>query len=299
MRWQQFHIQTTADHLDTIEDICLAAGAVAVTLRDSGDEPVLEPKPGEVRVWPLTTVTALFNDDQPLQLRQGELTKLLAGVSVLQLDGEVLEDRAWEREWLKDFHPMPFGNRLWVCPTGMPSGANDAIELQLDPGLAFGTGTHPTTALCLEWLDHNPPTDQSVLDFGCGSGILAIAAGLLGARAITATDIDEQALAATKSNAEINGVAERITVVTPDALGSEPVDLMIANILAGTLVEECDRLARLTRTGGRLLLSGVLADQAQAVSDVFGAYFTMQPPRQLSDWVLLGGTRMPSSAVNY
>lgn len=293
MRWQQFHIRTTADQLDVIEAGCLDAGALAVTLRDSGDAPVLEPKPGEVRVWPTTTLTALFADDQPLESRQIELTTRLADGSKLELDGEVLEDRAWEREWLKDFRPMQFGQRLWVCPAGMSSGTSDAIELQLDPGLAFGTGTHPTTALCLEWLDRNPPTDQTVVDFGCGSGILAIAAGLLGARTITATDIDEQALAATRSNAEINGVAELISLVAPETLSCEPADLMIANILAGTLIDECSRLARLTRAGGRILLSGILAEQASAVSTVFADYFAMQPPQQLDDWVLLDGTRTP------
>src|SRR5210317_72221 len=204
---------------DTVEDIFIRLGAASVTLSDAGDNPVLEPAPGETPLWSHTRITGMFPGDTDMDaFRKG----LLGALGVAELPDhhiEELADRAWEREWLKDFGAMKFGKRLWICPTGQAVEADDAVIVHLDPGLAFGTGTHPTTAMCLDWLDGIDLSGKSLLDYGCGSGVLAIAALKLGAASATGMDIDPQAVLATQQNAADNGVAANLRVIgSPDGI---------------------------------------------------------------------------------
>jgi ribosomal protein L11 methyltransferase len=222
---------------------------------------------------------------------------------------EAVADRAWEREWLKDFRPMRFGRRLWVCPGGQrPPVSEDPqdrasdegapslepVLLELDPGLAFGTGTHATTALCLEWLDSGAShwlDGAEVIDYGCGSGILAVAALRLGARHAVAMDIDPQALIATRENAARNGVADRVQATDDPECGHAAADVLLANILAGPLVDLAPRLAGLVRPGGLIALSGLLLEQAGAVTDAYRPWFDIDLTGTRDDWGLLTGRR--------
>ncbi len=264
-----------------------------MTLLDAADDPVLEPAPGQTPLWPTVVVRALFDADTD----PAGLTAAIAGACGPGLPVpayERIEDKAWEREWLRDFHPMRFGRRLWVCPGGMPAGGLGAIRIELDPGLAFGTGTHATTALCLEWLDGLPPATlegADVIDYGCGSGILAIAAAKLGARSVAAMDIDPQALLATGQNAERNRSADRVRITADPEVGGRPADIMLANILAGPLVELAPRFARLVRPNGWLALSGLLLDQADAVAAAYQPWFDIGLTGARDGWGLVSGRR--------
>lgn len=291
MPWIQAHLTTSKDQAPLIELLFENLGALSTTLVDAEDEPLLEPKPGELPLWQRTRVTGLFEggiDSDDLRQR---INQTLNRDVTQTLNLEVLEDQAWERAWLDNFHAMPFGSRLWICPQGRRVEQPDAVIVELDPGLAFGTGTHPTTALCLQWLDRHPPEGLELIDFGCGSGILAVAALKLGAQRVYATDHDPQAMQATAANAEKNGVLERLQPCDSQHLPEQPLDLVMANILAGTLIELQPLLTRLTRPGGRIILSGILSEQAQKVCNAYAETFTLQPPRQLEEWVLLEGRR--------
>ena len=268
------------------EDALLAAGAASITLEDAGDDPVLEPPPGATPLWPRVRVKALFDSAT-------DADALRASFPDATL--EHIADRAWEREWLKDFRPMRFGRRLWVCPGGQrpqldqSTGAPCLIEL--DPGLAFGTGTHPTTALCLDWLDSASLPGKLVVDYGCGSGVLAIAALKLGAAAALAIDIDAQALLATRDNAARNQVAERLTVTGPGEASIRPTDILLANILAEPLIELAPSFADRVVPGGCVVLSGILRSQAAPVASRYAAWFDMRPATIRDDWALLYGAR--------
>lgn len=281
------------------EDALLGAGASSITLEDDGDDPVLEPLPGTTPLWPRVRLKALFDSgidtDQLLLSLAADLGERLRE-PLRQARFETLADRAWEREWLKDFKPMRFGERLWICPGGqLPSEAsptaNRFVLIELDPGLAFGTGTHPTTALCLEWLDAAEVAGKRVIDYGCGSGILAIAAAKLGATAVGAVDIDPQALLATRDNAERNGVAQLITPELVAGSRLAPADILLANILAGPLDSLAPTFASLVRPGGRLVLSGILRNQADAVATTYAAWFDIAPAVVRDDWARLDGVR--------
>ena len=280
------------------EDALLAAGASSITLEDEGDDPVLEPLPGTTPLWPRVRLKALFDShidaDQLLLSLAAEFGEVLSRARF-----ETLADRAWEREWLKDFKPMRFGERLWICPGGqLPSApaptADRPVLIELDPGLAFGTGTHPTTALCLEWLDTADVAGQRAIDYGCGSGILAIAAAKLGAAHVSAVDIDPQALIATRDNAERNGVAHLITPQLVADASLAPADILLANILAGPLESLAPTFASLVPAGGRLVLSGILRNQAEAVATTYAAWFDIAPAVARDDWARLDGVRRPT-----
>lgn len=287
------------------EDALLAAGASSITLEDEGDDPVLEPLPGTTPLWPRVRVKALFDGDadreEILRILGSELSRALAE-PLSRVAFETLADRAWEREWLKDFKPMRFGQRLWICPGGQQPDAEQLrgspapVLIELDPGLAFGTGTHPTTALCLEWLDAAEVAGTRVIDFGCGSGILAIAAAKLGAAEVLAIDIDPQALLATHDNAERNGVAPLIEarLVEASAAHEAPADILLANILAGPLEHLAPTFSARVRAGGRLVLSGILRNQAEAVATTYAPWFDIAPVVVRDDWVRLDGVRRPT-----
>jgi ribosomal protein L11 methyltransferase len=287
------HLQLTIDlgpgDPAPCEDALFDLGALSVTLEDAADDPVLEPGPGATPLWPTVVVKALFDASTDADRIVAALASRLPGAPTPSV--EVVADRAWEREWLRDFRPMRFGRRLWVCPGGLPAGDADAIRIELDPGLAFGSGTHPTTALCLEWLEAQPLAGVTVVDYGCGSGILAIAAARLGARRVRAVDIDPQALIATAENAARNGVADVIEATADPSLAPGGADVLVANILAGPLVELAPRFAEAVAPGGRIALSGLLSEQADAVTAAYHPCFHIGPARERDGWVLLGGHR--------
>lgn len=289
MPWLQVKIDTESARADAVEDAFNELGAVSITYEDAGDAPLLEPAPGAMPLWETVRLLALFPDDvEPADIRSA-----LAACSddTAEPEFERIADREWERVWLDDWQPLRFGRRLWVAPLGTSIDQPDAVVVRLDPGLAFGTGTHATTALCLEWLECRTLADCHVLDFGCGSGILAIAALLLGARTATAVDIDPQALEATRANAEVNGVTERLHTREADAPLSASFDLVVANILAEPLIRNADLLATHQPPGAGLALAGLLTEQADAVSEAFTSGYFIDRGGEREGWTLLEGRR--------
>ena len=272
------------------ETACFALGALSVSLADAADHPVLEPLPGETPLWPEIRLRALFPVATDPRMAAATLMVVLA-LPAAAICAESIADRSWEREWLRDFRPMRFGQRLWICPGGQLPSEAGATVLEFDPGLAFGTGAHATTAMCLEWLDGCPLSTLRVLDYGCGSGILALAALKLGARSACACDIDAQALAATRENARRNGLLDRLEVLPAGAELAGPFDLVLANILAGPLRQLAPEMGRLCRPGGRLLLAGLLDAQAAEVTDAYRPCFDIETAARRDGWVALAGRR--------
>ncbi|WP_330110494.1 50S ribosomal protein L11 methyltransferase [Methylophaga thalassica] len=287
MAWIQFICNTTSDKADALSDAFSECGAAAVTFEDDADQPIYEPDLGTTPLWTATRVVALFDAETNPDDVGNMLSTLVSDIPPYRV--EAVEDKDWEREWMDNFHPIQFGERLWICPSWHTPPAPDAVNIMLDPGLAFGTGTHPTTALCLNWLDQADLKGKYVIDYGCGSGILAIAAALLGAERVIGVDTDPQALEATRANAERNGV--EIEAYLPGDCPDEPCDLLLANILAGPLQTLAPRFANLTKPSAELVLSGILEVQAQEVSDSYAAWFDMQAPTIKEDWTRLNGTR--------
>ncbi len=294
MTWQQLICHTTAEHQEAISELMENSGAASVTLQDAADQPVLEPLPGETPLWDQLTITGLYpiDDDLTQLLLMLELQKASWNISNVQV--EPLEDRPWVREWMDNFHPMQFGKRLWIYPSWTEVPDDASVKILLDPGLAFGTGNHPTTALCLEWLDGEDLAGKTVLDYGCGSGILAIAAAKLGARHIMATDIDPQALEATQENARRNNISpDRITTLLPEELTAGCYDIVIANILAGPLVKLAPTLLSHLKPEGRLTLSGILQAQTAMVETAYSSHLNNHEISSQEGWIRLSGTAMP------
>tara|TARA_R100000005_G_scaffold91970_1_gene64895 strand:+ start:3257 stop:4150 length:894 start_codon:yes stop_codon:yes gene_type:complete len=290
--WLQLRLDTSPTLAAALEEQLLAAGAVALTMEDNADQPVLEPGVGETPLWQHIRLTGLFPAD-------AHMASVLERIPDTLLDGcnqrvEILEDKDWEREWISHYQPMRFGEKLWVCPSWIDPPDPDAVNLLLDPGLAFGTGTHPTTALCLGQLDQLALRGHSIVDYGCGSGILAVAALKLGAERALGVDNDPQALVASRDNARRNGVAdERFSVTLPDAATNATwqgqADVVVANILAGPLAELSDTLLSLLKPGGTLLLSGLLNSQAEALCEHYAARVKLTVAGEREDWVCLRG----------
>jgi len=280
---------------DVVEEALLEAGACSITLVDRGDEPVLEPKPGEIRLWSDTLVRALFQDAGAVAraaIRSIERLSASLGTHITETARvRGVEDRDWERVWLADWKSMRFGRRLWVCPTAADAPEDpNAVVVRLDPGLAFGTGTHPTTALCLQILESLPLTGRRVVDYGCGSGILGIAALKMGAAHVVAVDLDRQARIATRNNAIRNGVSSAIEVEgVPVRL--RPASCVVANILAGPLIELAPTLTAACEAGGDLLLSGLLKTQAYAVKAAYTSGFDMVQVVGRDDWCCIHARR--------
>ena len=298
MPWIQIKIRlrTGTEHdelvIEKASSLLTGQGAMSVTYTDAGDNPVYEPLPGETKLWSETIVTGLFD----AEVKTGRImdfvkSHLRPGT---QVTSEILEDKDWVREWMDHFKPMKFGRRLWICPSWCKTPDPDTVNLMLDPGLAFGTGTHPTTAMCLEFLDGEPLEGKHVIDFGCGSGILAIAALLLGAKSALGLDIDPQAIKASGENAERNGVRDRLSLrltggEAPEE--NEKADVLVANILAGPLTELAPDIEKLVKKGGHLALSGILGKQADDVRAVYSEWFDMDEPLIREDWCRLTGIR--------
>ena len=289
--WIQIKLRTTNQSADTIAELLEQLGALAVSYTDAEDSPILEPKPGERRLWPNTEVTGLLEQGTDPKPILAVLKQLLG--DHIPMVATTLEDKNWIRAWMDQFKPLKFGQHLWICPSWLSVDEKDSVVVMLDPGLAFGTGTHPTTSLCLSYLDSLDLKDKDVLDYGCGSGILAIAALKLGAISATGVDIDEQALIASKENAKRNGVEDKLQLImgTDKKLDLPQFPITVANILAGPLAELEPIIASLTQSGGKLALSGILTEQADSVIEAYSKDFVMNKVKDLDGWALLTGTK--------
>jgi ribosomal protein L11 methyltransferase len=293
MAWHQISVTTSEETAPKVADYFSDLGAVSVTYMDAEDEPVYEPAIGETKIWTRTQVIALYElTADPAQIRSQTL-KHFQHECLNYWGFEVIADQAWERAWMEHYRPMKFADKLWVCPTGQEQREKNTVCLTLDPGLAFGTGTHPTTALCLEWLASHDLKGKTVIDYGCGSGILAIAAVLLGAESAYAVDIDPQAITATESNAQKNNVLDKIVCCLPEqfTLADTKADVVLANILAKPLIEMVGLITGLVVSKGQLVLSGILAEQADSVIDAYHAFLPLNKPVQQEDWVRLTGIK--------
>lgn len=287
MPWIQLRINTTNELAEQISEQLEESGAVSVTFQDTYDNPVFEPLPGETKLWGNTDVVGLYD----AQIDIDEL-KAILNLDQYSYKIEQLEDKDWEREWMDNFHPMQFGKRLWICPSWRDIPDPNAVNVMLDPGLAFGTGTHPTTALCLTWLDSLDLNNKIVIDYGCGSGILAIAALKLGAKRVIGVDIDPQAIQASRDNAERNNVGEKIELyLAKDLPNNLQADVVVANILAGPLKELEPQINNLVKTNGKLGLSGILATQSQSVYEAYQTHFELDPIIEQEEWCRITGKK--------
>ena len=291
MDWMQLVVETTQEKADLLSEVLMGLGSVSVTFSDTNDDAIYEPPVGQTPLWQTTTIHALFE----LEVDQPHIKSTLSTLcGVKNVVFERLEDRIWEDECKKDFHAMGFGNRLWICPSWEDQSQlpGNAVVIDMDPGLAFGTGTHQTTDLCLQYLDENPPVNQAVIDYGSGTGVLAIAAAKLGAQSVVAIDNDPQAVLATIDNVKTNNVADMVNVVHSDDEGElEQVDMLIANILANPLVELASHLANLVKPNGKIVLSGILDEQLDMVLKAYGQHFNDLAVKKKDDWCLVDGIR--------
>jgi ribosomal protein L11 methyltransferase len=292
MPWQQLQVRVSETGATLVEDLLSELGAVSVTLQDGEDQPVFQIDPGTTPIWRTTEVTGLFECDADMEAVAVALRERGRIDPDEPIMVECVEDADWERVCMQDFKPMRFGERVWICPSWEEPPVPDAVNILLDPGLAFGTGTHPTTALCLEWLDAQALRDKLVIDYGCGSGILAIAAVLLGASRVIAIDNDPQAILASESNRTLNGItASQMSVHLPGVTDHPQSDVLVANILSGPLEQLTPVIAALVKPGGRLILSGVLSLQTTSLMDSYHPYFEMLPPVMRDEWVRVEGIR--------
>lgn len=292
MPWLQLTLNAHKDNAEQYSDALSECGAVSVTMQDAADQPLYEPAPGETPLWADIQLVGMFAADTDMdaviaQLRQQLQLTRLPEYAINQLD-----DQDWERVWMDDFHPIQFAEHLWICPSWLTPPDPAATNIMLDPGLAFGSGTHPTTAMCLQWLGQHDLHDKCVIDYGCGSGVLAIAAAMLGARDVWAIDIDPQALQATRDNASKNHVIKQLHIGFPDDLPEISADIVIANIVAGPLVELAPMLAAHTACDGRLILSGILENQLSQIQNIYRNWFQLDPPVQQQEWCRISGTRL-------
>ncbi|MEM0912962.1 MAG: 50S ribosomal protein L11 methyltransferase [Pseudomonadota bacterium] len=292
MTWKQLVIKTNEKDAEVFGVFFEAQGAISVTYSDNADTPVFEPEKGALTLWPNTNVTGLFetHTDLPTIIKQMEALSCYNHATTTY-HTETVEDKDWVRAWMDDFHPIKFGRRLWICPNWLEPPEPLAVNIMLDPGLAFGTGTHPTTAMCLQWLDGQEMADKTLTDYGCGSGILAIAGIKLGAKHAFAVDIDEQAIIATTANAEKNRVTSDISACLVDEHIDEPTDVVIANILSGPLKSLYPTLAKLCKSGGTLVLSGILKEQALELIDTYKPSFEAFSIEHNDEWVRIAATR--------
>jgi ribosomal protein L11 methyltransferase len=270
MAWLELSLRVERDSVAAAEAALEALGALSVTLQDDADEPVLEPDPGTTPLWPVVQVHGLFEATADRNRLVEGLRHLPGAARPDCIRWREVGDRDWTRAWMERFRPMRFGRRLWILPGGMEVPHHpDSVEIALDPGLAFGTGTHPTTALCLEWLDAQAAVAGCVVDYGCGSGVLGIAAALLGAARVVCVDNDPQALEATAANAARNAVADRVHCLSPEVFAEVGADMVLANILAGPLVRLAPVLVGSARPGAAIVLSGLLQEQLEEVAAAY------------------------------
>ncbi len=296
MPWLQLTLEATHSNSEQLSELLTQSGAAAVTLQDAHDNPIFEPPPGSTPLWKELLLTGLFEADADIDAILKFIELKFGSYPVHTLNP--LEDKDWIREWMDNFKPMSFGERIWICPSWHQPPQPNAVNIMLDPGMAFGTGTHPTTSLCLKWLDKNYSTPVDVIDFGCGSGILGIAANLLGSEQVYAVDLDPQALLATQSNAEKNQVLDKIAALSVNEFNKKYSELqcplLLANILAAPLLELSAMLASHVLPAGKIVLSGILAEQADKVADSYRKWFNIDEITQEDDWIRIVGTKQSS-----
>ena len=291
MAWHQISVITNENTAPQLADFFSNLGAVSVTYMDAEDEPVYEPAIGETKIWSNTQVIALFELEADPELIKNLVFEQFKQEGLQCWLYEAVADQEWERAWMEYYKPMKFADKLWVCPTDQEQLEPGTVCLTLDPGLAFGTGTHPTTALCLEWLASHDLAGKTVIDYGCGSGILAVAAVLLGAKIAHAVDIDPQAITATQSNALKNKVQDKISSYLPEQFVPFQADIVLANILALPLINMSEQISGLVVSGGQLVLSGILNEQAESVISAYEKNIAFTPLVQQEDWIRLDGIK--------
>ena len=296
MTWQQLRVRVRSDQLEPVEQLLLDHGGLSISYLDAEDQPIFQKEPGSTPLWDHVDLLCLFEKDSNLDVILFLLKQPPAVKNSKQLDVEILEDQPWERSWMADFTAMQFGKQLWVCPSWQSPPDPNAINIMLDPGLAFGSGSHATTSLCLQWLEQSIHPDSIVIDYGCGSGILAIAAALLGASTVIAVDNDPQAITATIENAKRNqipkGVLESyLPEQLPDTIKQHKADILIANILAEPLTQLANKFAKLIKPQGKIALSGVLQEQTNQLLESYKPWFIMDEVVLKEEWARLSGTR--------
>ena len=297
MKWLQIHITVDQAQVDFTETLLLSLGAVSVTLDDAEDQALLEPLPGETPLWNKVIVTGIYAQEDDEEI---DITALEAFIQLqmpdVPLRSALMEDQAWERTWMDAYEPIQIGEKFWIVPEWMQAPEADAVNIKLDPGLAFGTGNHASTFLCLQWLGKTDVKDKIVIDYGCGSGILGVAALLLGAKKVYATDIDPQAVLATQQNAELNGVLQNLYVGLPEEFNAEfaqqKADVFVANILAGPLMALASEFSTLIKSEGEFALAGVIEEQVDDVSRVYSEFFDiLEVEKRDENWCRISGKR--------
>lgn len=292
MSWQQIKINTTPDHSDSLEQLLLDFGAVSISLLDGEDQPVFQLEPGGTILWEATVIVALFEQNLNLDSCLNTLSTNPGIANQQDIKIEIIEDKDWERAWMDDFKAMQFGDSLWICPSWQTPPQPDAVNIMLDPGLAFGSGTHGTTSLCLQWLEQANLTEKTVIDYGCGSGVLAIAAVLLGAKQVYGVDNDPQAISATLDNSARNKLdSSVISACLPENFPAMEVDIVLANILCAPLIQLAETLANHVKTDGLIVLSGILEEQADLITERYSQWFELDPPTNEAGWLRIDGKR--------
>ncbi len=291
MTWEQLALVVPAAQVEPVEAWLEALGASAIECQSADAIVWLEEQAGESSPWQSVRVRALFASPVHHAHIRATLARILEAASLESLTFATVEDRDWAREWMQAWTPIAIGKRLWICPTWLTPPQPDAVNLRLDPGNAFGTGTHATTALCLEWLEAEDLTGRTLLDYGCGSGILGVAALLLGARFVWACDTDAAAVRVTTETAALNGVASRLWCGSPQSLPPEPADVVVANILSAPLIALAPELARRVVAGGHLVLSGILDAQSPDVLQAYIPTFNLAVTARRDSWVRLDGPK--------
>lgn len=294
MPWLQLQINTQPSAVSSLEDALLTAGAVSVTFQENipegkQEQPILEPPLNETPLWQNTRLTALFASEADTQQVGEHLASVLTDLP--PLSWSPLEDKDWEREWMANYQPIQVAQNLWVCPSWCEPPEPDVATISLDPGLAFGTGTHPTTFLCMRWLASQNLKQKTLIDYGCGSGILGIAALLLGAEQVTGVDIDPQALIATRENLKRNGLHADLFPVHFPQHDLPQVDIVVANILAGPLVELAPVISSLVKPGGLLCLSGLLSSQVEPIKSAYLDSISFTEIEAKEEWVCMVGKK--------
>ncbi|MCG2572544.1 50S ribosomal protein L11 methyltransferase [Acinetobacter sp. ME22] len=297
MKWLQIHITVDQAQVDFTETLLLSLGAVSVTLDDAEDQALLEPLPGETPLWNKVIVTGIYQQDDSEQIDVDSLVKFVQEqLPEAPVRFDELEDQAWERAWMDYYEPIQIADKFWIVPEWLEAPDAEATNIKLDPGLAFGTGNHASTFLCLQWLGSVDLKDKVVVDYGCGSGILGVAALLLGAKKVYATDIDPQAVLATQQNAELNGVLDRLYVGLPEEFNAEfksqQADVLVANILAAPLMALAPEFAKLLKADGEFALAGVIEEQVADVSEVYQEFFDiLNIEKREENWCRISGKR--------
>ena len=289
--WQELKFRVSSENALLVEEKLFSSGAAAVTFLDARNQPIFVEETDQMPLWEDICIVSLFSQDVNLAPVVQKLVHDQPAINSNDIDMHLINDQDWESKWMNDQKPQQFGNRLWIYPSWITPSKNSVTNMILDPGLAFGTGSHPTTSLCLNWLDNNLIPSQHIIDYGCGSGILAIAAALLGASKVYAVDNDPQAITATLSNMEKNRISNQsIQTFSPEALPHVKVDLLIANILANPLIQLSEIFSTLLKPSGKIVLSGILEEQVERVSSHYRSYFELEEPQLNDGWALIAGS---------